>query len=208
VRRLVSIALLSLALVSAGAAHAEGAQSNANTPKLALHKTELWLAMAEPKPSIADLDAGMGVASAVEERLTMLNTELGAVTSRRRTLLAQASACRQKIAELRNAPKGENGIKASGADAKIVELEQRATSLETQAEAQHVTMLRLGEEERSLVDATGRVRGVVDMIDASSAADAKQKQKATVLAGKTNRLFKLHATIIMTVMAATQPTSS
>jgi hypothetical protein len=208
VRRLLSIALLSLALTSVGSAHAQGAQSNANTPKLALHKTELWLALAEPKPSTADLDAGMGFASAVEERMTMLNTEIGAVTSRRRTLLAQATACRQKVAELRGAPKGENGIKRSGSEAKIVELEQKATSLEEQAEMQHHTMLRLSDEERGLVDVVSRVRSVTDMIDTSSIADARQKQKAVALASRTTKLFKIHATIIMTVMTATQPTSS
>jgi hypothetical protein len=208
VRRLLSIAVLSLTFASASAVHADGAPSNANTPKLALHKTEIWLAVAEPKPSVADLDAGIGVASAVEERLTMLNTEIGAVSSRRRTLLVQAGTCRQKIADLRSAPRGESGIRGSATEAKIVELEQRARTLEAQAETQHTTMLRLSDEERSLVDAAGRVRGVVDVIDASSSADAKQKQKATALATKTNKLFKIHATIIMTVMTATQPTSS
>lgn len=207
-RRLVSIALLSFALVSGRAAHAEGAQSNANTPKLALHKAEIWLAVAEPKPTNADLDAGMGVASAVEERMTMLNLEFGAITSRRRTLLAQAAACREKAAELRSAPRGENGVKRGGSEAKIAELELRAESLEAQAESQYATMLRLSTEERGLLDATGRVRGVVDMIDSSSTADSKQKQKTTALVAKTNKLFQLHATMVMTVLAAIQPTSS
>ena len=206
-RRLLSIALFALALAGAGVVRAEGAASNANTPKLALHKMDLWLAVAEPTPSVADIDAGMGVASAVEERMTMLNSEIGAVTSRMKTLLTQAAACRQKAADLKNAPRGENGVKRTD-DAKILELEQKATSLEAQAETQHQTMLRLSDEERGLVDATSRVRFVVDSIETSTIADAKQKQKATVLAAKTNKLFKIHATIIMTVMAATQPTSS
>jgi hypothetical protein len=209
VRRLISIALFSLALSSgANAAHAEGAQSNANTPKLALHKTELWLAVAEPKPSIADIDAGMGVASALQERLTMLNTEVGAVTSRRRTLLVQAAACRQKAADLKSAPTGESGIRRAGSEAKAAELEQRAAMLEAQAETQYETMLRLSDEERGLMDVTGRMRGVVDTIETSTIADAKQKQKAATLATRTIKLFQLHAAIMMTVMAASQPTSS
>ena len=194
-RRLLSIAVLALALASANAARAQGAQSNANTPKLALHKTELWLAVAEPKPSVADIDAGMGVASALEERLTMLNTEVGAVTSRRRTLLVQAAALRQKAAELKTAPRGETGIRRAGSDAKI-------------AEPQYEVMLRLSEEEHGLMDVTGRVRGVVDIIETSTAADTKQKQKAATLATKTIKLFQLHAAIMMTVVAASQPTSS
>jgi hypothetical protein len=197
-------------LTSAGDARAEGAQSNANTPKLALHKAEIWLAVAEPKPSVADLDAGLFATSAVEERLTMLNTEIGAVVSRRRTLLGRANACRQRAAELRaerDAARGENGIKRGSADAKIVELEQLAAALVTQAETQHVTMLRLSDEERGLVDAVGRVRGIADLLETSTIADAKQKQKAIVLAAKTTKSIKIHAAIIMTVMHATQDES-
>jgi hypothetical protein len=208
VRRLLSIAVLALALASANGARAQGTPSNANTPKLALHKTELWLAVAEPKPSVADMDGGMGVASALEERLTMLNTEVGAVTSRRRTLLVQAAALRQKAAELRSAPRGESGIRRAGSESKIAELEQKAAMLEAQAETQYETMLRLSDEERGLMDVTGRMRGIVDTIETSTLADAKQKQKAATLATKTIKLFQLHAAIIMTVMAASQPTSS
>lgn len=206
-RRLVSIALLSLAFLSVAptSAHAEPPQSNANTPKLALHKAEIWLALAEPKPSVADLDAGMSATSAVEERLSMLNTEIGAVVSRRRTILTQAAALRQKAAELRaerGAPKGESGIKRSGADARIADLEQRAANLDGQADALYATVQRISVEEHALVDAIGRVRTVTDMIEASTVADARQKQKAGALATKTNKSIKIHASIIMTVMNA------
>ena len=214
-RRLFSIALVSLALTSgtfAHFAHAEGAQSNANTPRLAVHKAEIWLALAEPKPSVADVDAGMGVTSAVEERITMLITELAAVISRRRTLMVQATACRQKIAELRaadrDAPRGENGIKRANNEAKIIELEKRATDLEAQAEGHLATVKRLGDEERELIELVVRVRGVADQIESSSLADAKQKQKGVVLASKTIKSMRLHASVITTVMQALQPTSS
>lgn len=216
-RGLLSIALLSLALTSVAPAiaHAEPAQSqsNANTPKLALHKAEIWLALAEPKPSVADLDAGMGVASAVEERLSMLNTEIAAIVSRRRTLQVQAAGFRQKVAELRaerDAAKGENGIRKSGSDARVVDLEQRAAALDAQAETLYATVQRVSVEEHALVDAVGRVRTLTDMIEASTIADAKQKQKAGALATKTTKSIKIHASIIMTVMSASsgQPTSS
>ena len=206
-RRLLSIALLSLAFLSVAprSAYAEPAQSNANTPKLALHKAEIWLALAEPKPSVADLDAGMGVASAVEERLAMLNTEIGAIVSRRRTLQLQAAGYRHKAADLRaerEAAKGENGIRKSGSDARIAELEQRAAALDAQVDTLYATVQRVSVEEHALVDAVGRVRTVTDMIEASTAADARQKQKAGALATKTNKSIKIHAAIIMTVMSA------
>lgn len=218
-RRLVSIALVALAALSstgaAGLAHAEVAPSNANTPKLALHKAEIWLALAEPKPSVADLDAGMSIASAVEARLSMLNTEIGAIISRRRTILVQAGALKQKAAELRaerDAPRGENEIRKDGAlaDARIADLEQRIAALDGQADSLYSIVQRISVEERALVDAIGRVRTVTDMIEASTVADAKQKQKAGALATKTNKSIKIHAAIIMTVMNAStgQPTSS
>lgn len=215
-RRLLSIALLSLAFLNVvpATAHAEPAPSNANTPKLAVHKAEIWLALAEPKPSVADLDAGMGVASAIEERLSMLNTEIGAIVSRRRTLQVQAAGYRQKAADLRaerDAARGENGIRKSGnSEARIADLEQRAAALDVQAETLYATVQRVSVEERALVDAIGRVRTVTDMIESSTIADAKQKQKANALATKTNRSIKIHAAIIMTVMNAStgQPTSS
>jgi hypothetical protein len=211
VRRLLSIALLSLALTSGGIARAQGAQSNANTPKLALHKMELWLAANEPKPAAADLDAGMGAATAVEERLAMLVNEVGAIASRRRTLLGQAATHRQKIAELRaerDAAKGENGIRRGNSDARIAELEQRAAALDAQAETLYGTMQRISAEEHSIVDAVERVRGVTDLIETSTIADAKQKQKAVVLATKTTKSIRLHASILMTVVAATSGTNA
>lgn len=211
-RRLLSIALLALALAKVNAASAQGAQSNANTPKLALHKAELWLAAAEPKPSTADLDAGMGATGAVQERLSMLNHEIGAVASRRMTLINQANAYRTKAAELRAANEsargGENGIKRGNGDAKIAELEKQAASFDQQAETAYETLMRLSVEERGLVDAVGRVRGVTDQIGASTVADAQRKQKAATLGEKTIKAFQLHAAIIMTLMSATQPTSS
>lgn len=204
----MTASLVLLLGVAPHVAHAEASapQSNANTPKHALHKAELWLAMAEPKPSVADLDAGLGAASAVEERMTMLNTEIGAVASRRRTVQLQAVALRQKAAGLRaerDAAKGENGIKRSDANAKIVELEQRAATLDAQAETFYGYMQRMGDEEKGLVDSVGRMRSVADMIETSSIADAKQKQKATALASKTTRSIRIHAAIIMTMMGAT-----
>lgn len=196
-------------------AHAEPPQTNANTPKLALHKMELWLALAEPKPSVADIDAGVGVTGAVEERMTMLNTELGAVASRRRTLMLQAAVLRKKAADLkaeRDAPSGENGIKRAGSEGKILELEQKAAALDAQAETLYQQMHRIGDEERVLVEAVGRVKAVTGMIETSTIADAKQKQKAAALSTKTNKLFRIHASVIMTMMNATagaaHPTSS
>lgn len=211
-RRLLSIALLALALAKVNGASAQGAQSNANTPKLALHKAELWLAASEPKPSNADLDAGMGATGAVQERLSMLNNEIGAVASRRMTLINQAAAYRRKAAELRSANEGarggENGIKRGNSDAKIVELEKQAASFDQQAEAAYETLMRLSAEERGLVDAAGRVRGITDQIGSSTSADAQRKQRAATLGEKTIKAFQIHAAIIMTLMSVTQPTSS
>lgn len=208
-RRLISIALLALANVIAApeSAWAEAPpQTNANTPKLALHKTELWLAASEPKPATADLDAGMGATSAVEERMTMLNTEIGAVASRRRTVMGQANACRQKIAELRaerDAARGENGIRRGNSDARIAELEQRATALEAQAETQYEALVRLSNEERGLLDAVGRVREIAELVGTSTVADAKQKQKAAALSTKTIKSMQIHAAIISTMLHVT-----
>jgi hypothetical protein len=208
----LSLALASGSLALAKVAHAETAQSNANTPRLALHKAELWLAVAEPKPATADLDAGMGATGAVQERLSMLNTEIGAVASRRMTLINQAAAYRRKAAELRAASEGarggEHGIRRGNSDAAIAELEQKAASFDTQAEAAYETLMRLSNEERGLVDAVGRVRGITDMIGTSTIADATQKQKATTLGAKTIKAFQTHAAIVTTLINATQPTSS
>jgi hypothetical protein len=207
VRRSLSIAILALAFLSItpSVAHAE---SSANTPKLALHKVELWLAASEPKPSFADLDAGMNAAAAAEERMAMLNTEMGAVASRRRTLQLQASALRQKAAALRaerDAPKGETGIKRSSAsyDARIGELEKRAEALLAQAEDLYRIMERLSIEEKGIVDAVGRMRGITEMIETSSLATAGQKTKAVTLAKRTNKTIELHAAMIMTLVSAT-----
>jgi len=192
--------LLALVLVT-GAAHA--AESDANTPKLALRKVELWLAAAEPKPSVADLDAGVAAAASAEERMAMLNTEIGAVSSRRRTLQLQERALRQKIAELREAPKGENGIKRSGTDQKIADLEQKADAIHAQIEPLDQQLHRISIEETGIVNAVGRVRGVADMIETSSLADAKQKKKALVLADRTTKTIRIHAAIIMTMTTTT-----
>lgn len=211
-RRYLATALLAIAFASITPAvvHAETpAPSTANTPKLALHKVELWLAMAEPRPSTADLDAGLGVALGAEDRMAMLNTEMAAVATRRRTLQLQEVAARQKIAALqaeRDAPRGENGIRRGGTAQKILELAAKADSLHTQTETLFGYMQRIGNEEKGLVDAIGRVRGLADQIETSSIADAKQKQKAVVLASKTLKTFKLHAAMIVMLTTATQAT--
>lgn len=213
-RRLLATALLAFAFaipfvaIAPSSAYAEGAQSNANTPKLALHRVELWLAVAEPKPSVADLDAGMGAAAGIEERMAMLNTEMGAVATRRRTLLLQSVAARQKIADLKleraAAKASENGIKRSGIDSMILELTQRAEAWDTQAETLYGYMQRIGNEERDIIDAIGRVRVLADMIEESSLADARQKQKAVTLAARTTRTFRLHMVMIETMKQATR----
>lgn len=202
-RRLFATALIAIAFlgITPNVAHAE---SSANTPRLALNKVQLWLAAAESKPSGADLDAGMSATSAAEERVSMINTEIAAMATRRRTLQLQAAAARQKIAELRAVPKGENGIKKSGSEQKIVELTQKAEQLDAQAETLYGYIVRVSEEENAIVDAVGRVRAVTDLIETSTIAGAAQKQKAATLATKTTKTFKLHAVLIMTVMQASQ----
>jgi hypothetical protein len=182
--------------------------SDANTPKNALHKVELWLAVAEPKPSAADLDAGLGATTAAEERMAMLNTEMAAVATRRRNLMVQAFGFRQKIAELeaekRAGSKTENGIKRGDVDARIVELTQKADQLDAQTENYFAHMQRISEEEMGIVDAIGRLNGVAEMIRTSSTADDKRKQKAAALSVRTTRTYKLHASIIMTLQLATR----
>ena len=62
---------------------------------------------------------------------------------------------------------------------------------------------RMSVEENGIVDAVGRLRGVADMIETSSVADAKQKSRAKTLGAATTKTFRLHAQIIMTMQSAT-----